>query len=104
TTRRRPAPSRRSRPLPALPPPPDPSLLDDLRSYPLRIRSDICKATGGDRWMHKLHRSRTTWSVFLGAWHLTRSLLRRKRQRRGERVRIRSSEMVYVSPRLITVL
>ncbi|KAH8979795.1 hypothetical protein EDB86DRAFT_2983430, partial [Lactarius hatsudake] len=32
---------------------PDPSLPDDLRSYPLRIRSDICKATGGGRWMPK---------------------------------------------------
>jgi hypothetical protein len=51
--RRRPAPPRRSRTLPASPPPPDPSLPDDLRSYPLRIRSDICKATGGGRWMPK---------------------------------------------------
>ncbi|KAI9510708.1 FYVE zinc finger-domain-containing protein [Russula earlei] len=44
---------RRSRTLPLAPPPPDPSLPDDLRSYPLRIRSDICKATGGGRWMPK---------------------------------------------------
>lgn len=49
---RRPAP-RRSRTLPAAPPPPDPSLPDDLRNYPLRIRSDICKATGGGRWTPK---------------------------------------------------
>ncbi|KAH8981537.1 hypothetical protein EDB92DRAFT_1897243 [Lactarius akahatsu] len=52
-TRTRPAPPRRSRTLPLAPPPPDPSLPDDLRSYPLRIRSDICKATGGGRWMPK---------------------------------------------------
>ncbi|KAH9977553.1 hypothetical protein BJV74DRAFT_780952 [Russula compacta] len=51
-TSSRPSP-RRSRTLPVLPPPPDPSLPDDLRSYPLRIRSDICKATGGGRWMPK---------------------------------------------------
>ncbi|KAI0286433.1 FYVE zinc finger-domain-containing protein [Russula brevipes] len=49
----RPAPPRRSRTLPPAPPPPDPSLPDDLRSYPLRIRSDICKATGGGRWTPK---------------------------------------------------
>ncbi|KAI0297511.1 FYVE zinc finger-domain-containing protein [Multifurca ochricompacta] len=49
----RPAAPRRSRTLPLAPPPPDPSLPDDLRSYPLRIRSDICKATGGGRWMPK---------------------------------------------------
>ncbi|KAI0264951.1 FYVE zinc finger-domain-containing protein [Gloeopeniophorella convolvens] len=44
---------RRAQTLPPAPPPPDPSLPDDLRSYPLRIRSDICKATGGGRWMPK---------------------------------------------------
>ncbi|KAI0247864.1 FYVE zinc finger-domain-containing protein [Lactifluus subvellereus] len=49
---RRPTP-RRSRTHPLPPPPPDPSLPDDLRSYPLRIRSDICKATGGGRWIPK---------------------------------------------------
>lgn len=52
STTSRPPPPRRSRTLPA-PPPPDPSLPDDLRNYPLRIRSDICKATGGGRWTPK---------------------------------------------------
>ncbi|KAH9971194.1 hypothetical protein BGW80DRAFT_1460713 [Lactifluus volemus] len=52
SSHRRPVP-RRSRTLPQQPPPPDPSLPDDLRSYPLRIRSDICKATGGGRWTPK---------------------------------------------------
>ena len=51
--RTRPALPRRSSTLPPSPPPPDPSLPDDLRSYPLRIRSDICKATGGGRWTPK---------------------------------------------------
>ncbi|KAF8261006.1 FYVE zinc finger-domain-containing protein [Lactarius quietus] len=51
--RPRPGPPRRSRTLPTSPPPPDPSLPDDLRNYPLRIRSDICKATGGGRWTPK---------------------------------------------------
>lgn len=49
----RPPTPRRSRTLPPAPPPPDPSLPDDLRNYPLRIRSDICKATGGGRWTPK---------------------------------------------------
>lgn len=52
TTTSRPSAPRRSRTLPP-PPPPDPSLPDDLRNYPLRIRSDICKATGGGRWTPK---------------------------------------------------
>ncbi|KAH9015010.1 hypothetical protein EDB85DRAFT_844518 [Lactarius pseudohatsudake] len=52
-TRTRPVPPRCTRILPPAPPPPDPSLPDDLRSYPLRIRSDICKATGRGRWMPK---------------------------------------------------
>ncbi|KAH9040496.1 hypothetical protein EDB85DRAFT_2173782 [Lactarius pseudohatsudake] len=52
-TRTRPAPPRRSRTLPLVAPLPDPSLPDDLRSYPLQICSNICKATGGGRWMPK---------------------------------------------------
>ncbi|KAH9032172.1 FYVE-domain-containing protein, partial [Lactarius pseudohatsudake] len=46
-------PSTPFRTLPLVAPPPDPSLPDDLRSYPLRICSNICKATGGGRWMPK---------------------------------------------------
>jgi len=52
STASRPSAPCRSRTLPLLPLP-DPSLPDDLRNYPLRIRSDICKATGGGRWTPK---------------------------------------------------
>jgi hypothetical protein len=38
---------------PPSPPPPDPLLPNDLRSYPLRVRSDICKATDGGSRMLK---------------------------------------------------
>jgi hypothetical protein len=38
---------------PSPPPPPDPSRPDVLQKYPLRIRSDICKATGSGWWTPK---------------------------------------------------
>jgi hypothetical protein len=38
---------------PPAPPPPDPSHPDDLQKYPLRIHSDICKATGSGWWTPK---------------------------------------------------